>query len=306
LAAQILQHVPQQQRLSHCALACKAWATAAAAATVYVEYSPTAATLPAFESWLQQHAGQILTLKVDCADRYNYEHELLLPVNTMGQLQQLHLKGVIVNSSEDNPSASADGTSNRSMDVDPVADYTTQQAAAAAAAVPTLQQLQLEGLAVKGSSGSSSRGDSPIAEATHPKPAAAAADVLLPRLQQLYLEDIELGSISTLVQLTQSQGLVSVRLQYITFTGPERPSSGAGLNYKDATVMQRIVEGVSHMLQQLPRRVKVLEMPGFPVPAGALQHIAAMEVSGSEVLGLGSVLHPKPPNGCCSGVRLEG
>jgi hypothetical protein len=37
LLAEVLQHVPQQQRLTQCALVCTAWAPAAAQATVHVE-----------------------------------------------------------------------------------------------------------------------------------------------------------------------------------------------------------------------------------------------------------------------------
>jgi hypothetical protein len=273
LTARILQNVPQQQRLSDCALACKAWATAAAAATVHVEYSPTGATLPAFHAWVNQHAGQIITLQVDCADRYDYAHELLLPLNSLEQLQQLHLKGLKLNHLADTPSVD-DSSNSSSMDVDRVTKDSTphEEAAAAAPLPPELQQLQLD---VPLGEGSRSGGDTTLA--------AAAAAAALPRLQQLHLEDVELASIDSLLQLTQSQALVSVRLRFITFTGPERPSSSSsGLTYGDTVVMQQMVEGVSRLLQQLPRRLGVLEMSGFPIPEGAVQQIAAMEVGLSD------------------------
>ena len=220
----------QQQRLSQCALACKAWAAAAAAATVHVEYSPTAATLTEFEQWVNQHAGQLLTLEVLTSDRFAFDHELLLPLNSLGQLQVLHLKGLVLLNSDD--------------------DYLAEN-----------------------SSSSNSRVD--------PTPQAAAAAAPLPRLQQLHLENVELASIGRLLQLTQSQALVSVRLQAITFAGREKPSSFGGLIYKTTAVLKQLVQGVSRLLQQLPPRLRVLEMLGFPIPGGAMQRIAAMEVSGA-------------------------
>jgi hypothetical protein len=237
LTAQILQHVLQQQRLSQCAVACKAWAAAAAAATVHVEYSPTAATLTEFEQWVNQHAGQLLTLKVLTSDRFEYDHELLLPLNSLGQLQVLHLQGLMLLNSDDEISAENSSSSSNGR-VDP-----TQQAAAAAAP--------------------------------------------LPRLQQLHLENVELASIGGLLQLTQSQALVSVRLHSITFAGREKPSSFGGLIYKNTAVTKQLVQGVSRLLQQLPQRLQVFEIPDFPIPGGALINIAAMEVSGYLLCALG-------------------
>ena len=92
LTAQILQHVPQQQRLSQCALACKAWATAAAAATVHVQYTPNYSTITDFNDWLEQHAGQLLSLRV--TSETEAEYDIVLPWEGFPKLQQLHLKGV--------------------------------------------------------------------------------------------------------------------------------------------------------------------------------------------------------------------
>lgn len=64
LTSQVLRHVPQQQRLTHCALVCRAWASAAAVATIHVERELTASTQSAIQDWLQQHAGQLLSLQL--------------------------------------------------------------------------------------------------------------------------------------------------------------------------------------------------------------------------------------------------
>jgi hypothetical protein len=250
LTAQILQHVPQQQRLSNVPWH-KAWATAAAAATVHVEYSPTAATLPVFQAWLKQHAGQILTLNVHTSQSDNYDHTLLLPVSSLRQLQLLHAKGLGLHNSDD--TFSADNTSTGSNgDPTPVAEGTALQTAAAdrtcAAPLPRLSG--------EGSSSSSSRGDTLVARGTTPQAAAAAAAAVpLPRLQQLYLKTVELGSINSLLQLTQSQALISVQLHSISLAEPFRaPSSfSGGLLSKSATAMRQLELGVSHMLQQLPQ-----------------------------------------------------
>jgi hypothetical protein len=110
LAARILHHVPQQQRLQQCALACKAWASAATLATVNVELTLQAdgQAGPVFEGWLQQHAEQLeslqLTLCRRALDVEEYEdprlsyspwyeqHELQLPWANLAKLQRLQLE----------------------------------------------------------------------------------------------------------------------------------------------------------------------------------------------------------------------
>jgi hypothetical protein len=95
LWAEILQHVPQQQRLSQCAVVCSAWALAAAQATVHVvceELQPDA--VPALQAWIAMHAAQLLSLKLAVAD-YD-KHTLQLPLNKLTKLQSLQLKGIIL------------------------------------------------------------------------------------------------------------------------------------------------------------------------------------------------------------------
>jgi hypothetical protein len=60
----MLRWVPQQQRLSQCAFVCRAWRTAAAAATVDIQTVP-ATTLQAaqrFHTWLLRHGGNLQAL----------------------------------------------------------------------------------------------------------------------------------------------------------------------------------------------------------------------------------------------------
>lgn len=60
----ILQHVPQQQRLTSAALAASSWAKAAAHATVKVQNRVRAHTAPGFEAWLEKYAGQVESIDV--------------------------------------------------------------------------------------------------------------------------------------------------------------------------------------------------------------------------------------------------
>lgn len=60
--------MPQSQRLRSCALVCKAWALAAAAATRSVTLIGSAATdvaLKGLEAWLEQHSSNLSSLEVE-------------------------------------------------------------------------------------------------------------------------------------------------------------------------------------------------------------------------------------------------
>lgn len=84
--ARILQRVPQQQRLSACALVCNAWAAAAAAAThsITTEVSRTDLNVvPSFEAWLQHHDS------LDVRGRWS---KLELPCAALVQLTSLSLE----------------------------------------------------------------------------------------------------------------------------------------------------------------------------------------------------------------------
>lgn len=90
LLAEVLQHVPQQQRLTQCAIVSSSWASAATLATVRVQVQLKEEAIPAFEAWLGQHAGQLLSLQA--ADPGHLRHSLQLPVGMFMNLQQLQLQ----------------------------------------------------------------------------------------------------------------------------------------------------------------------------------------------------------------------
>lgn len=89
LPAQVLSHVPQQQRLTQCALVCCTWASAATLGTVHVEGRLEEENLPAFECWLQQRAGQLRTLKLLSPAR---SANLRLSPGQFQRLQRLELE----------------------------------------------------------------------------------------------------------------------------------------------------------------------------------------------------------------------
>ena len=114
LTAQILQHVPQQHRLQQCALACKAWASAAALATAHVQQKLQAKgrAIPALESWLRKHAGHLESLQLSHSKTAVYKQlDLQLPWAQLAKLQCLQLEGFKVmlpgedDSSGSNPSS---------------------------------------------------------------------------------------------------------------------------------------------------------------------------------------------------------
>lgn len=93
LPAQVLAHVPQQQRLTQCALVCRAWSSAAASVTVHVQCMLTAATALAFQAWLLQHAGQLRALQLSSGGPCScwQEAQAARPslVLTLGKFEQL-------------------------------------------------------------------------------------------------------------------------------------------------------------------------------------------------------------------------
>lgn len=95
LTAQVLRHVPEQPRLTQCALVCRAWASAAAVGTVHVERELTASTKSTFQAWLDQHAGQLLSLQLSAVKMLRGpqppQRSLRLPWNKFKQLQQLKI-----------------------------------------------------------------------------------------------------------------------------------------------------------------------------------------------------------------------
>lgn len=92
LTAQILQHVPLAARLNVCALVCSTLAAAAMQATVHVHHELRTDAVAAFQDWLQQHAWQLLSLRLQSGAPSNVQlHPLRLPLHKLMQLQQLEL-----------------------------------------------------------------------------------------------------------------------------------------------------------------------------------------------------------------------
>jgi hypothetical protein len=107
LLAHILQLLPQRKRLTSCASVCKSWAEAAAAATIKLDASfARRRRVSALEPWLEQHAGQLVSLKVRA--RYYKAAPFHLPFFKLQQLSRLDLEGVKV---LQNPAADS-GSSN--------------------------------------------------------------------------------------------------------------------------------------------------------------------------------------------------
>lgn len=105
----ILHYVPQQARLSRCALVGRTWAAAAAAATSSIAWvrncsvksrapreedaaaACVAASLASFQAWLDQHAEQLVSVSVSIENPH--ELRLRLPP-AMPRLQRLSIDGV--------------------------------------------------------------------------------------------------------------------------------------------------------------------------------------------------------------------
>ena len=78
---------------------CKAWATAAAAATVHVQHVITERTASTFQSWLAAHAGRLVSLQVSrkCMAPGEVVHQQLqLPCEQLSARQSLSLTAVRV------------------------------------------------------------------------------------------------------------------------------------------------------------------------------------------------------------------
>jgi hypothetical protein len=231
LTAQILQHVPQQQRLQQCALACKAWASAAVLATAHVEqtFQAEGQALPVFESWLQKHAGHIESLQLSYVGEWCEKHELQLPWAKLAKLQRLQLQGFELTLPREG------GISNN-----------------------------ISGSTPSAAAGASS---SSLAEEVH-----MPAPLLLPSLQHLQLFKVQLVSASSLLQLAGMPGLTSMKIKQVSFAQFDNRESIRNI---EATV-QQLAAAFTGLLQQLPR-LAVLELPGIPISAAAMQQLGSMQ-----------------------------
>lgn len=111
LLTAVLRHVPQQQRLSSCALVSRTWHTAALAATTRLSYDANCSKgasgisapangqgLAQLQDWLQQHGCRLQSLDLDF--RWNaHNHKLSLLSMQLAQLKDLKLSGLLLYSS---------------------------------------------------------------------------------------------------------------------------------------------------------------------------------------------------------------
>jgi hypothetical protein len=140
LTTHILQYVPQRDRLTQCSTVCQAWAAAAAPATGHVKLKKlTAGPVPSFQAWLDQHAGQLLSLKL-LLDSWDDEDrlQLQLPLHKLTQLENLQLRNLQLRLHGEQEASTADLSSGESSSRDDIAAAGTNQAA-----LRSLQQLQL-------------------------------------------------------------------------------------------------------------------------------------------------------------------
>jgi hypothetical protein len=238
LTAQILQHVPQQQRLQHCALVCKAWASAAALATVNVEqtFKAEGQAILAFKSWLQKHAGHLESLQLSYSAVCE-KLELQLPWAQLAKLQRLQLQGFELSlPGEEDSSISSGSTACAAAGASSTSNLGEGTHGPAHLLLPCLQQLQLfkvqlvstsSLLQLAGVPGLTSlktkevsfaqlnAAASTIKSKTKMQPVAAAITGLLqqlPRLAVLELHGMPMSA-AAMQQLGGMQGLQEVSLQ---------------------------------------------------------------------------------------------
>jgi hypothetical protein len=91
--ANVLRWVPQQQRFYNCAVVCKAWQAAAAAATRDLQMVPPKYTAAhqRFHTWLLKHSGNVKSLTVTRAGNSNSQHieQVMLPLKQLSGLTSL-------------------------------------------------------------------------------------------------------------------------------------------------------------------------------------------------------------------------
>lgn len=124
----ILQHVPQQERLTSCTLVCRAWAAAAAAATAGVDAQLQSSEHGAqLQDWLRECGAVVVTLRMrpqnsPCVPWRSWRPQQLHVAKLM-RLRSLHLsfiklqlpvQGVTTRNSTRNGSSSFTGTSSTS------------------------------------------------------------------------------------------------------------------------------------------------------------------------------------------------
>jgi hypothetical protein len=273
LTAQILQHVPQQQRLKQCALVCKAWAAAATEVTVHVEGSldnmPPGA-LAALESWLVKHGGQLESLKL-CGGT----NLLQLPLDKLGKLQRLQLERLSVRLPGDSDSSWDRSCLESGSDTDESAGTSSSEEGDGWGWVDDLgcgeeeeheeQEEQEDEDEEQGDEEEGEEGEGEEEEEEEEEgDTQTAARTLLPCLQHLQLSVVQFASPSSLLQLA-APALISLKAHRVGY-----------VQYDSHSGAQQVAGAVAGLLQQLPRLV-ILELPEMCISDTAMQHIGAMQ-----------------------------
>jgi hypothetical protein len=89
----IFQHIPLKQRLSCCALVCRAWAAAVSATAAHLDASVSYSNAQALQSWIDCQGGQLASINLH---NFNYNAITLeLHCSKLTQLQQLVVLSLI-------------------------------------------------------------------------------------------------------------------------------------------------------------------------------------------------------------------
>jgi len=136
----ILQHVPLTERLTACALVCKAWADAAASLSVHVEHQVRPEYLSAFIPWLEQHGHRLCSLQLQSSYGLSEQLPLLQLPPSLQRLDCLHLKKLSLALPAPQHSTAAGGSL--------AAARTASGAAGAVALLPRLRELKLQSCSV--------------------------------------------------------------------------------------------------------------------------------------------------------------
>lgn len=143
LLAQILRHVPQQQRLSQCALVCRRWAAAATAvttaATVSIVHKNLCETkLTALNLWIAQHGTQASSLDLRWCCYPPPDGPLQLPCAGLPHLASLNLASLQVDLQLPDPQQQTSSVSGNAG-----SSSSSKSGRVAASVLPALRELQL-------------------------------------------------------------------------------------------------------------------------------------------------------------------
>jgi hypothetical protein len=173
--AKVLQLVPQEQRLQHCASVCTHWKAAGVSIEILRLKNNK---LPALQSWITQHAQQLVS--IHATHRSSSTEELQLPCADLQQLTSINLSGQFL-LLPDNPAS-------------PSTPASAPTQAAAVTPAPTGELL------LRASSSSS----------------ASAQQLLLPKLRELKVSFCSVASTHLFLQLSRLTSLTKLGLSHVS------------------------------------------------------------------------------------------